>query len=137
MLGELASDTAGPGALMGAEVIDALLKYGTSPGVVLLFLLWQEQRRKRNGNGITAEKLEQVVDDAVTKALASQREQAAQHLDLALTKNFMWVLKDLGHKVTEEHEKSRKDWTNSLQRFMFDLELFVLRGQPPTRSPRE
>lgn len=115
---------------MGADMIDILLKYGTSPGLILLFLLWQEQRRKRNGErGIRPDQLKEMIGDAVTKALQTQREQTTQHLDLALTTHFGWLRDDLERKISVEHESTRKDYTNALQRLVLDLELFVLRGQ--------
>lgn len=55
----------------------------------------------------------------------------SQHLDLALTKHFDWLRRDLETKIGKEHDDTRKDWTNALQRFMLDLELFVLRGTKP------
>lgn len=121
---------------MGAEIVDALLKYGTSPGVVLLFLLWQEQRRKRNG-GVSVEKLNSALQEAMGKALAIQREAMRQHLDIIITEHFDQLRRDLETKIGNEHKTTRDDWTNALSRFMLELELFITNPKGPLRRRGE
>lgn len=127
--------------LQGAEsVVLELIKSIGAPAATAMGFIWLHYRfiapRHKNGS-ITPEALQQAIADGVAEALAASRKDTTQHLDLALTQNFHWLLRDLEAKIGREHAETRKDWTNALQRFMFDLELFVLRGQPPERRPRE
>lgn len=86
-----------------AKVLDLLVSPATS--IAAIYFYDRFIASKRNG-GVSAKEI-------------------SQHLDLALTKHFDWLRRDLETKIGNEHDVTRKDWTNALSRFMLELELFV------------
>jgi hypothetical protein len=101
------------------EVLSKILDLLVSPATSIAAIYFYDRfvARKRNGGGNTTKEI-------------------AQHLDLALTRHFDWLRRDLETKISKEHEDTRKEWTNSLQRFLLDLEVFVLSEDPPVGKRR-
>lgn len=109
----------------GAEIPEKLLTLLATPATSIAVIYFYDRfiARKRNGPSVNVKEL-------------------TQHLDLTITEHFDQLRRDLETKISKEHDSTRKDWENALQRFLLDLELFVVTGERPLgldrrRKPRE
>jgi hypothetical protein len=84
------------------------------------------------GGGLAGYRLAQVRQKPNGKELA----ELTQHFDLTVTNAFDQLRRDLTTTIERQHEVTRKEWENMLQRFMVEMELSVLRGDKRRKGDR-
>jgi hypothetical protein len=80
------------------------------------------------GGYLLATKLRSKADGPDTSS-----KELSQAIDLQLTEGFDQLRRDLTTTSERQHTELLKEWNNALQRFMLELEIFVMGGQGTKR----